>query len=69
MDMVKLSGPFMKTLMIRACSLTSTNWNQAGSACTTQIAALATQIHYCPEQAAQPGSQTGQELKHSVFLV
>lgn len=70
MEMVKLSGSFMKTRMINADSLMRTNWNRAaGSACTHQVAAVAAYIHYCTRLAAHSESQIGHEVKHAVLLM
>lgn len=56
MEMVKLLGSFMKTFMVRDCSLI-TNWNQAAGSVCTQTFAIAASIHYCTGQAVDPQSK------------
>lgn len=67
MEMVKPSGSFMKTFLVRACSLI-TNWNQAAGSVYVQNYAIATWIHYWTGRAADSQSKTEQEVKHSVSI-
>lgn len=54
MEMVKLSGSFMKRFMVRAYSLIRTNWNRAAGSVRTQTFAIAASIHYCNQIGRRP---------------